>query len=329
MPENFSKGYFKVLALIVFLTLCSFVLFGLQGSIAQESNSEVIETKVSYDQMVLPVKPAVIEPQDIIFNEEKIIEISRNLRNAIEENKDLLNEKKEILDELKQLRGQHEVDVTKVTAITQERDALSRQLEELQKDSNEQLQKTQALQSTLDQKTQEWEVKLKKIQDQLALQEKLNEDMASLKGPPSAQEDAIPDANSLDVEGVQQVIAKVEALNEENDDLRTESAKVHYNMGNIFFKQGDYPKAAVEYTQAVELVPYDPANHYNLAFVSGEFLDDPQTALTHYQQYLFLNPNAKDINFVKERILKAKMALQSMIDSPLEKPSNRINDPSF
>ena len=90
-------------------------------------------------------------------------------------------------------------------------------------------------------------------------------------------------------------------------------------MGNIYFQKGEFEIAVREYYQAVTLMPDDPDAHYNLAFVSGGYLEDYKTALKHYQMYLYLSPNARDIKFVKEKILQAKLALRSRVDSPLEK----------
>jgi len=90
-------------------------------------------------------------------------------------------------------------------------------------------------------------------------------------------------------------------------------------MGNIFFQRGEYKRAVVEYYQAVDLSTYDPDTHYNLAFVSGEYLKDQDTALKHYQWYLYLRPDAGDKDLIREKMVASKLAVQSHIDSPLDK----------
>jgi len=107
--------------------------------------------------------------------------------------------------------------------------------------------------------------------------------------------------------------------------FREELAKAHYNMGNIYFERGEYQRAVVEYYQAVDLTPNDADTHYNLAFVSGEYLGDQETALKHYQWYLYLKPNAPDSPVVKEKIIAAKLSLRSKIDSPLDKNDGNFN----
>lgn len=114
------------------------------------------------------------------------------------------------------------------------------------------------------------------------------------------------------------LLTNIDAFTEENESLKLDAAKAHYNMGNIYFYKGEYEIAAREYYQAVTLMPDDPDTHYNLAFVSGEHLRDFQTALKHYQMYLYLNPKAKDKHFVRGKIMEAKLAIRSVVDSPLE-----------
>ena len=82
------------------------------------------------------------------------------------------------------------------------------------------------------------------------------------------------------------LISNIDSYNINDERLRMDSAKAHYNMGNIYFFKGEYEIAAREYYQAVTLMPNDPDAHYNLAFISGEHLNDQKTALKHYQMYL-------------------------------------------
>jgi tetratricopeptide (TPR) repeat protein len=122
-----------------------------------------------------------------------------------------------------------------------------------------------------------------------------------------------------------EMLSKGGDLDPQDQSFRTELAKAHYNMGNIYFQRGEYQRAVVEYYQAVDLTPNDPDTHYNLAFVSGEYLGDQETALKHYQWYLYLKPNAPDVPAVKEKIIQAKLALRSQIDSPIENQDGNFN----
>ena len=122
-----------------------------------------------------------------------------------------------------------------------------------------------------------------------------------------------------------EMLSKIGDLNPEDQQFKEELSKAHYNMGNIYFERGEYQRAVVEYYQAVDLTPNDPDIHYNLAFISGEYLGDQDTALKHYQWYLYLKPNAEDINAVKEKMLQAKFSIRNKIDSPLDKNNGNYN----
>jgi tetratricopeptide (TPR) repeat protein len=122
-----------------------------------------------------------------------------------------------------------------------------------------------------------------------------------------------------------EMLSKGGDMDPQDQNFRVELAKAHYNMGNIYFERGEYQRAVVEYYQAVDLTPNDPDTHYNLAFVSGEYLGDQETALKHYQWYLYLKPDAADAPSVKEKIIEAKFTLRSKIDSPLDKADGNFN----
>jgi tetratricopeptide (TPR) repeat protein len=117
----------------------------------------------------------------------------------------------------------------------------------------------------------------------------------------------------------QDVLAMLDQMSRQNEGLRADEGRVHYNMGNIFFHQGDYDRARDEFRMAVQLMPYDANAHFNLAFVSWEYLEDFKTALEHFQQYLWLNPEAEDASLVKEKMIAAQLEIMGSIDSKLEK----------
>ncbi|MEI7998222.1 MAG: tetratricopeptide repeat protein [Candidatus Omnitrophota bacterium] len=122
-----------------------------------------------------------------------------------------------------------------------------------------------------------------------------------------------------------EMLSKIGDLDPEDQQFKDELSKAHYNMGNIYFERGEYQRAVVEYYQAVDLTPNDADIHYNLAFVSGEFLGDQETALKHYQWYLYLKPNAEDTSAINEKILQAKLHVRSGINSRIDKDNGNYN----
>ena len=139
-----------------------------------------------------------------------------------------------------------------------------------------------------------------------------------------AQEQVRQTARELESK-TNEMLSKGGDLDPEDQQFKDELAKAHYNMGNIYYERGEYQRAVVEYYQAVDLAPNDPDTHYNLAFVSGEFLSDQETALKHYQWYLYLRPEADDSALVNEKIMQAKLHLRSKVDSVLDKNNGHYN----
>jgi tetratricopeptide (TPR) repeat protein len=179
-------------------------------------------------------------------------------------------------------------------------------------------QEIDEIRSLLAEKDADFQGRMKQLEEKIAVEqnEKKKEEVIAEQSQVTTQELAVKTSEMLSKGG---------DLDPEDQQFKEELAKAHYNMGNIYFERGEYQRAVVEYYQAVDLLPNDPDTHYNLAFVSGEYLGDPETSLKHYQWYLYLRPNAEDAPRVKEKIIQAKMYLRSKIDSPLDKDNGHFN----
>jgi tetratricopeptide (TPR) repeat protein len=179
-------------------------------------------------------------------------------------------------------------------------------------------QEIQDIRSLLADKDADYQKRMQDLEDKLAAQQ---DDTAKKE---VAQEQSQQTTQELEAK-TNEMLAKGGDMDPQDQNFRGELAKAHYNMGNIYFQRGEYQRAVVEYYQAVDLMPNDPDTHYNLAFVSGEYLGDQETALKHYQWYLYLKPDAPDVPAVKEKILQAKLSLRSKVDSVLDKNDGNFN----
>jgi len=179
-------------------------------------------------------------------------------------------------------------------------------------------QEIEDIRSLLADKDADYQKRMQDLEDKLAAQQ----DDSSKKEV--VQEQSQQTTQELEAK-TNEMLSKGGDMDPQDENFRQELAKAHYNMGNIYFERGEYQRAVVEYYQAVDLTPNDPDTHYNLAFVSGEYLGDQETALKHYQWYLYLKPDAPDIAAVKEKIIQAKFSLRSKIDSPLDKNDGNFN----
>ncbi len=156
------------------------------------------------------------------------------------------------------------------------------------------------------------------------LEEKMSRESDNQQKNTVAQEQFQQTAKELESK-TNEMLSKGGDLDPDDQQFKDELAKAHYNMGNIYFERGEYQRAVVEYYQSVDLAPNDPDTHYNLAFVSSEYLGDQETSLKHYQWYLYLKPNADDTALVNEKILEAKLHLRSKVDSVLDKDNGHFN----
>ena len=97
--------------------------------------------------------------------------------------------------------------------------------------------------------------------------------------------------------------------------------KLHYNLGNFYFRQGQYKAAVYEYKTALAYAPEDLNANFNLALTSDEYLRDSKTAIQYYKKYLELNPHGADAQNVETRLLDLEAAEKVMHEKlPPEKP---------
>ncbi len=244
----------------------------------------------------------------------KVDEINNSLKNVIEENQSLSAKNQDLQKELEQLKKEQ----TEYNQLKKDRDDLSDSAKRYRETNERYSKQIKKLETDLedlgiakrrnDRKIQELESELLLYREE-TLKKNIQNQSASLETTEDVQS---RERKTLDL------LSKIDAFTERDESLRKDSAKAHYNMGNIYYHKGEYEIAAREYYQAVTLMPDDPDSHYNLAFVSGEHLKDFRTALKHYKMYLYLKPNAEDVDFVKEKIIAAQLVLRNAVDSPLE-----------
>ena len=307
---------------IVFLNLPTPFVWS-KGDAVIETDIDETNEPVNEKKAPLPIKPdqsygAANERGDsILFQEEEIVRINQNLRNLIEENEKLRKEKKTLEEQLKDFRGQRQIEVTRLNAITDQRDTFQKRADNLVSQNQIYERELTRLEGTLNQKDKELSTRVKDMEDLLALQEKEMGKMTLL-----AKEGKFTRGGKKSRTRPEDVVKMVDHFSKESEQLKRDASKVHYNMGNNYFKRGEYKSAAKEYRQSLVLMPNDAEAHYNLALVSGEYLRDYQMALKHYRLYLVFNPDADDALLVKEKMLEASLVVQSKVDSPLDEKKN-------
>ena len=307
-----------------------------------QDDTGLIQTELGLDQAVdeeiLPWNADAKKKQnieDIFVKKEEVILINRSLKTAIEENQKLLRQRQFLEKQMGQLRGESVLQNKQIDKEAAYIEELMKANKVIKGVAEKYSQKLEQLQQKFISMGRNYESQVKKLREQLAIREKadqatktaerskeefISEVDGSEKGEKLSGITKITEAKESDGEfNLEEILDEIEVLQKEGNELKKDSAKVHYNLGNKLFKKGEYQKAADEYREAVRLSSSDAEAHYNLAFVSGEYLEDHKTALKHYQQYLFFRPDAQDTEFVQEKILVSSLKVRAMVDSILER----------
>jgi tetratricopeptide (TPR) repeat protein len=95
-----------------------------------------------------------------------------------------------------------------------------------------------------------------------------------------------------------------------------DASRMHYNLGNFYFRGRNFDAAAKEYNKALFYNPNDPEANFNLATISDQELDDWDTAMIHYRKYMQLRPNDKDAARISEKILDLEIKAKVAVDTP-------------
>jgi tetratricopeptide (TPR) repeat protein len=208
----------------------------------------------------------------LIEKEYKALRADRD--NILAQVKVAYDERNKALEELAAIKAKtgnlvsnQEVLEQKVQGAEQEKAELSEKISQLENESKElagQLESLQNLTRTLTQENQELLNRNRVIQD-------------------------IP----------LQIPKNMMAVVKERDRLIKESADMHYNLGVLLTKNGDYRNAHAEFLRAIQLRPNDSASYFNLGKINADYFKDKEKAITFFQKYLHLEPKADDRGWVE------------------------------
>ena len=85
-----------------------------------------------------------------------------------------------------------------------------------------------------------------------------------------------------------------------------EEKEPHFLAGNSWVNARDYTRAIESFEKALEVNPKSAAAHFELAWIFDQKEVDPAAAIYHYERYLRLRRDAKNIDVVKGRVLALK-----------------------
>ena len=225
--------------------------------------------------------------------------LEESLRASIEENRKLTAENQMLKKEAEKLKSDLDQNERRGVVYTERIKTLSSQVRKLEEDI----------------------VTIKKEAEQAKLP--LQENIESLKSEKAGLEEEITTLiNERDAseyyrkwnesqEALSQAQATLEKMRQElqylsaeKESLEARNGRLHYNLGNVYFRKGDYEKAAFEFKTALHFLPEDKDVLYNLAVVYDYYLGNRDEAMAYYMRYLDQDPSAEDSAAVKERLME-------------------------
>ncbi len=318
-----------------------------QTNLVTQLPSTTDDQPLTSNPQSLVSSPQFTAPSEYI-TDSQVVQMSSNLRKLIDENAQLKENLSQLDQQLRTARGQQKLDTNRLNEVALERDALKKQNENIVTLGSRSDERLQVLQKELTEKEQNYNMQIVRLQTELA--QKLRSTPAVQLAPLTADSVFPTDSDkkrqgSVSVDLVssstqqqaldaqarsEKILLALSTYTDQKQVLSRDEARVHYNMGNNFYNQGDYLKAGEEYKKSVTLAPDDASAHYNLAFVSAEYLSDPRTALEHYKKYLFYNPRAEDATLVQQKIIEAEISVKgdieynTHIDDEVRKKKNEL-----
>jgi LysM repeat protein len=88
-----------------------------------------------------------------------------------------------------------------------------------------------------------------------------------------------------------------------------EEKEPHFVLGNSRCNEMDWNGAVEAFEESLEVNPHSAEAHYRLAQLFDTKVSDPAAAIYHYQEYLKLEPDAKNRDVINERIDSCKQQL--------------------
>ncbi|MGC9941305.1 MAG: LysM peptidoglycan-binding domain-containing protein [Verrucomicrobiota bacterium] len=88
-----------------------------------------------------------------------------------------------------------------------------------------------------------------------------------------------------------------------------EEKEPHFLLGNSRCNEMDWNGAVEAFEDSLEVNPHSAEAHYRLAQLFDTKVPDPAAAIYHYQEYLKLEPDAKNRDVISQRIDSCKQQL--------------------
>ncbi len=96
------------------------------------------------------------------------------------------------------------------------------------------------------------------------------------------------------------------------DSSQDEQRDPHFLQGMELLKEADPKGAAAAFEKALATNPQSASAHFQLGLVFQESLNEPATAIYHYERFLKLRPTSDRVDIVRQRSNNCKMELAKL-----------------
>jgi LysM repeat protein len=93
------------------------------------------------------------------------------------------------------------------------------------------------------------------------------------------------------------------------DGTQDEQREPHFLRGHESVRQRDYKGAAEAFERALEANARSASAHFELGLIFEQHLNDPATAIYHFERFLKLRPTSDKAEIVRQRVNNCKMEL--------------------
>lgn len=96
------------------------------------------------------------------------------------------------------------------------------------------------------------------------------------------------------------------------DGTQDEQREPHFLRGHESVRQRDYKGAAEAFERALEANSRSASAHFELGLIFEQHLNDPATAIYHFERFLKLRPTSDKAEIVRQRVNNCKMELAKL-----------------
>lgn len=97
------------------------------------------------------------------------------------------------------------------------------------------------------------------------------------------------------------------------DNQLDEQKEPYFLAGKSHVSSMNFPAAVDSFEKALQVNPQNASAHFELAWISDDKMEDPSSAIYHYERFLKLRPSSDRTDLVKQRINSCKQRIAATV----------------